>query len=45
MFKTLNYLTGSINWDNLVNFKFQNFKLDLKDNFINNLKTRTLADF
>jgi len=27
---------GLINRDNLLIFKFQNFKIDLKDNFVNN---------
>ena len=31
--------------DNLVIFKFRNSKFDLKDKFVNNYKTRMLADF
>ena len=44
MIKTLIDL-GSINSGNLVFFKFRNSKFDLKGNFLNNLKTRMLADF
>ena len=41
----LNCLIGLINSVNLVISKFRNSMFDLKHNFLNNLKTRMLADF
>jgi len=41
-FKNINCSINLINSDNFIIFKFQ---FDLKDNFVNNQKTRMLADF
>ena len=40
---TLKYLNWLNNSENLVNFKFRNFKFDLKYNFAYNLKNQMLA--
>jgi len=40
--KLLNYLLKLVT---KIIFKFHNYKFDLKDNFVNNKKTRMLADF
>ena len=45
MVKNLNCHISLNNSDNLIIFKFRNYKFDLKDNFIKNEKTRMLPDF
>ena len=45
MFKKHNCLIGVTNSDNLVIFKVRNSKVDLKDNLINNSKTRMRSNF
>ena len=41
--KTLHCATGLINSGNLLIFKFRNFKFDLKEYFVNNLKKNSNA--
>ena len=43
--KNVHCVIGLINRDNLLIFKFRNFKLDLKDNFVNNLKKTRVPAF
>ena len=45
MIKTLHCSIGLINSDNLLIFKFRNFKLDLKDNFVNTLEYLQISKF
>ena len=45
MLKNLHCSIGLINSDNLLIFKFRNFKFDLKYNFVNNLKNSNACRF
>ena len=45
MFKNLHCSTGVFNNDNLLFFKYRNFKFDLKYNIANNEKTSNASIF